>query len=270
MAKQSTLDGACSNKYTPEKHYHAQRFSRGGIGQAGVKHTNQKFEAWIDDWQWSSTNENLFPATVKFSVEGFDITLELNSTGPLVFHGDNGFSLKSEQGQASYYYSQPHIEVTANIETTNSTFQLSGKGWLDREWSTEALASDQEGWDWFSLHLTDGRKLMLYQLRHEDGDHHLSGSLVSSDGELMHLTANDLQLNIINRKTIQLEKKVVNDIPLEWQITLLDSDQSWHIKPLYEKQWMDTQIPYWEGIVIAIDKSGKTNAIGYMELTGYD
>ena len=27
---------------------------------------------------------------------------------------------------------------------------------MDREWSSQPLAPDQTGWDWFSLHLTSG------------------------------------------------------------------------------------------------------------------
>ena len=42
---------------------------------------------------------------------------------------------------------------------------MTGTGWLDREWSSQPLAPDQAGWDWFSLHLDDGARLMAYRLR---------------------------------------------------------------------------------------------------------
>ena len=40
---------------------------------------------------------------------------------------------------------------------------------MDREWSTSVLGEAYRGWDWFALHLDDGRDLMLYQLRRVDG-----------------------------------------------------------------------------------------------------
>ncbi|MEL7344465.1 MAG: lipocalin-like domain-containing protein, partial [Pseudomonadota bacterium] len=39
---------------TPQTHYSAERFARGGIGQAGV--TAEPFEAWIDDWSMAGPN----------------------------------------------------------------------------------------------------------------------------------------------------------------------------------------------------------------------
>ncbi|NIQ53074.1 MAG: carotenoid 1,2-hydratase, partial [Gammaproteobacteria bacterium] len=45
--------------------------------------------------------------------------------------------------------------------------------------------SDQAGWDWFALQLSDGHDVMLYQMRRRDGtpDPWSSGTLVEPDGE---------------------------------------------------------------------------------------
>ncbi len=53
---------------------------------------------------------------------------------------------------------------------------VSGRGWIDREWSSQSLGADQTGWDWLSLHLGDGEKLMLFRLRHKDGRNNLSAT----------------------------------------------------------------------------------------------
>ena len=39
--------------------------------------------------------------------------MSLEANGPLVFHGDKGYSIKSSEGQASYYYSQPFFKMKA-------------------------------------------------------------------------------------------------------------------------------------------------------------
>ena len=40
---------------------------------------------------------------------------------------------------------------------------------MDRKSSSQPFVADQTGWDWLSLHLSCGDKLMLYRLRQKDG-----------------------------------------------------------------------------------------------------
>src|SRR5216683_2883345 len=91
-------------------------------------------------------------------------------------------SKKSERGQASYYFSQPYFKVSGRITIDDRPAEVTGLAWMDREWSSQPLASDQTGWDWFSLHLTSGEKLMLYRLRQNDGHNNLFGNWIEPDG----------------------------------------------------------------------------------------
>ena len=60
----------------------------------------------------------------------------------------------------------------ASIAIDDKPVEVTGQAWMDREWSSQPLASDQTGWDWFSLHLNSGEKLMLYRLRQTDGNNY--------------------------------------------------------------------------------------------------
>ncbi len=257
---------------TPDGHFYEQRFARGGIGQAGVSRASdtKPFNAWIDDWQWQSSGAALFPARLSFNIGDREIILLLEATGDLVQNGVNGYSQKSEQGQASYYYSQPHIRVRGFVNQGLNKIYLSGQGWLDREWSSQALAANQQGWDWFSLHLDDGYKLMVYQLRHEDGKHWLSGNWIDPYGDSRTLDRDAIQLSLLDTREVRTGDDQSTELPLEWQLALVEQNRSWRIKPLYDQQWMDTQIPYWEGVVLVEDENGAHSGIGYMELTGYE
>ncbi len=89
-------------------HRFAQSFARGGIGQAGV--TLAPFRAWIDDWSMTADpgpGDALARLRLQADGAGFAYDLALATDRPPVPEGDHGFSLKSDQGQASYYYSQP-------------------------------------------------------------------------------------------------------------------------------------------------------------------
>jgi predicted secreted hydrolase len=256
---------------TPEGHYHEQRFARGGIGQAGVTEISRDgyFNAWVDDWEWRSNGAALLPAKLKFGIGDREVILLLESTGDLVANGVNGYSRKSAQGQASYYYSQPHIRVRGYVNQGVTKTYLTGKGWLDREWSSQALAGNQQGWDWFSLHLDDGHKLMVYQLRHADGDHWLSGNWISPHGANELLDGAAISLSPTRRSSISTGDNETRELPMEWQLVLVEQQRSWRIRPLYDEQWMDTRIPYWEGVVLVEDEQGRSSGVGYMELTGY-
>jgi predicted secreted hydrolase len=261
---------------TPEQHIFEQRFARGGIGQAGVNRLTDSggLDAWIDNWHWQSASDTLFPSTLEFNVGEHTVSFELNSTDHWVLNGDAGFSQKSAQGQASYYYSQPNIALKGTIKTNHKNISLSGNAWLDREWSSQALAQNQKGWDWFSLHLDDGSKLMVYQLRHdaEDellGDSWISGSWINADGEATHLDKDDIELNSLSERQIITSNNSSVTLPLDWSINLPTLNRSLTIKPLYDEQWLATSFPYWEGVVLVGDHNGQSVGKGFMELTGY-
>ncbi len=256
---------------TPDGHYHEQRFARGGIGQAGVTDIREQgyFNAWIDDWEWRSSDSSLLPARLKFSVGEREIELSLDATGEPVANGLDGYSQKSAQGQASYYYSHPHIRVRGFVNVGMDETYLSGNGWLDREWSSQALAENQQGWDWFSLHLDDGHKLMVYRLRHDNGDHWLSGNWIDPRGDTRLLNRGAIKLSSLRSGEIETGGGETRELPMEWRLALVEQQRSWRLRPLYDQQWMGTRFPYWEGVVLVEDENGDRSGVGYMELTGY-
>jgi len=129
---------------TPNAHFVAERLARGGIGQAGV--TVDPFAAWIDEWEMSGD----FDAP-KLSANGpdFGYDMQLSAQGPIVLQGDKGYSVKSAGGQSSYYYSQPFHDIAGTLHLPQGDVAVTGSAWLDREWSSQPLAADQTGWDWF-------------------------------------------------------------------------------------------------------------------------
>jgi predicted secreted hydrolase len=257
---------------SPEGHRFEQRFARGGIGQAGVREISRDgyFDAWLDDWQWRSEGIDVFPSRLRFSVGESLIDMRLESDTDWVLHDDRGYSQKSAFGQASYYYSQPGIDISGSVKIDGINITLSGSAWLDREWSSQALAKDQPGWDWFALHLDDGNKLMLYRLRSEGDESWLSGSWINRHGEKKHLSSEQIRMTPIITRPVSVDQNQRIYLPLEWSIKLPELNREWRVKPLYDDQWMATQFAYWEGVVLVEDIEGQSSGVGYMELTGYD
>ncbi|MBY5869781.1 lipocalin-like domain-containing protein [Rhizobium leguminosarum] len=243
-------------------HYVAERLGRGGVGQAGVQAT--PFRAWIDDWRMEDTERSGSDTFGNLSASAggpdFSYTLDLKANGPLVLQGDKGFSVKSANGQASYYYSQPFYEVAGTVTTSGSPVKVTGKAWLDREWSSQPLASNQTGWDWFSLHLNSGEKLMAFRLR-DDKDGFISANWISADGRTTPLSKDDIQLQPTRNATVDGRQ-----MPVEWRIRVPGKSLDITTRPLNDQSWMATSTPYWEG---PINFTGSTSGVGYLEMTGY-
>lgn len=177
------------------EHYVAERFARGGVGQAGAQAA--PFNAWIDDWNFATRPgavNALADMQLKASGAQFAYDLHLTSDRPLVLQGDHGYSRKSDQGQASYYYSQPFFTASGSLTIEGKTYQVSGPAWFDREWSSQPLAASQTGWDWFSLHLDRGEQLMLFRVRQKNGADYLTGTWIDQQGQTQTLHNADIQL----------------------------------------------------------------------------
>jgi predicted secreted hydrolase len=246
-----------------DSHRFGQTFARGGIGQAGV--AINPFQAWIDSWQMrgsgGTADLTLAPLELTASAADFAYTLQLAADRPLVLQGDAGYSKKSERGQASYYYSQPFFEVTGRITIDDKPADVTGLAWMDREWSSQPLASDQTGWDWFALHLDAGEKLMLYRMRQTDGHHYLTGNWILSDGKTQQLSAADISL------TSKAPVKVAgHELPVQWEIAIPLLGLVIETSPLNPQAWMGTSFSYWEG---PIHFHGSHTGVGYLEMTGY-
>jgi predicted secreted hydrolase len=247
---------------TKDRQYVAERLGRGGVEQAGV--IAAPFQAWIDNWTMKHAGQ-LSPAdldNLSLTANGTDFgySLNLKATGPLVLQGDRGFSVKSAAGQASYYYSQPFYDVSGAIELAGSEVRVKGKAWLDREWSSQPLAGNQTGWDWFSLHLDTGEKVMAFRLR-DDKEGFVSANWISADGLTTPLSTDDVHMEPVRQAKV--DGRVM---PVAWHIEIPGKSFDVTTQPLNDQSWMATSTPYWEG---PITFDGSTSGIGYLEMTGY-
>ena len=242
---------------TPNEHFTTERFARGGIGQAGVN--AEPFEAWIDEWKLVGKNFDELRLNAAGPNFGYDMSLE--AEGPLVFHGDKGYSVKSSEGQASYYYSQPFFKMKGTLTLPEGDINVEGNAWLDREWSSQPLSENQLGWDWFSLSLDNGAKLMGFQLRQTDGLNFSSSSWIEPDGSITSYGYNKFVAEPVKESNVYDKK-----IPTEWRLKLKDQNLDVIVKALNPNSWMNLSIPYWEGPVAV---SGSHSGLGYLEMTGY-
>jgi len=241
------------------RHYAAERYARGGVGQAGAQAV--PFNAWLDDWSFATRPGAASPlADMQLKAAGthFNYDLRLTSSRPLVLQGDNGYSRKSDEGQASYYYSQPFFQANGSVTLDGKTYQVSGPAWLDREWSSQPLTANQTGWDWFSLHLDSGEQLMLFRVRQKEGAPYLTGTWIDKAGQTQTLHNQDIQLTPLVTTEVAGRK-----VPVRWSLRIPGKQLDITPSAVNPNAWMDLSIPYWEGPVKF------QGGVGYLEMTGY-
>ncbi|QBF31176.1 lipocalin-like domain-containing protein [Thalassococcus sp. S3] len=244
---------------TPDRHFVTERLARGGIGQAGV--SVEPFEAWIDDWVMAGSSD-LTALTLRASGFDFSYDMTLKAEGPLVFHGQDGFSVKSEEGQASYYYSQPFFAIEGTLDLPGGEIPVTGHAWLDREWSSQPLSETQKGWDWFSLVFDNGDRMMAFQLRQTDGTVFSAASWITPDGDLTPLPNGALTAEPLEHAQV-----AQRDIPVVWRVRLPEKEVDVTVRALNPQSWMRTSVAYWEGPVLV---DGSHSGQGYLEMTGYE
>ena len=247
---------------TRDKHYADEKWSRDQADLAGV--SDSPFRVYLDDWQWTSTTDDLFPATLNANSDQFGYSLKLTNNAPYQKQGEQGYSTKSSDGKvASYYYSQPFINVSGEVIIDRVTHQVSGKGWIDREWSSQFLLDSQQGWDWFALRLGDETSLVVFQLRNSTTGEasYAHARLMQQDGSGIAISQQDITL--IATKQTEIDGR---DYPTEWQISIPTQQIELTVSALNPKAKMPLSVPYWEG---PISIEGTHSGSGYMELTGY-
>ena len=155
--------------------------SSGGLGVAGAK--EGELLVWNKDWRAELDGNVLTMSYVVRHASGdAHVQLQGKILHPIVLHGDRGYSKKGEcETCASHYYSIPAIQLHGTVAIGATTVKVHGLGWLDHEFMSNALQSSQEGWDWLSIMLKDGRSLMLFQVRGKHGSgNYLSGTLTQN------------------------------------------------------------------------------------------
>jgi len=200
------------------------------------------------------------------------IDLVLRTRKPPAVHGENGISVKAEGvGYASHYYSMTRLEASGTIGGRRAT----GQAWMDHEFGSSALRETQQGWDWFSLQLDNDAELMLYQIRRRDGtpDATSSGSLITSDGTVIHIRRDQMRITPTGRWR---SPKTGAVYPMGWRIAIPQFRIDVTVSPLMNDQELvtrtSTRVTYWEG---ACDVAGSFDNVAvegeaYVEMTGYE
>ena len=257
--------------------YHAERLNRAGPGLAGADLGSRRI--WNGNWEvrFDPAPAGAQPSQQLQAIsDEFSLRLALHSEKPPVTHGVGGVSQKAPgRGQASHYISYTRLEASGTLELGGRRFDVSGLAWMDHEFFTHQLTSDQTGWNWISVQLANGEELMLYRLRRRDAalDPFSAGTFVDARGVTRHLTAADFYFDPGVTWTSQ---ETAAQYPLHWTIRVPVLGLDLDVRTPLNTQELVSQHPnwptYWEGAITieGVEHARPVTGVGYLEMTGYD
>lgn len=243
---------------------HDQRAARSGLGLAEAQ--EGRTDVTIEDWSLKQAG-SAYAAEV--AAREFRYILRFEPTQGVLLEGERGFSRKGPgPGQASYYYSQPHLAVSGSVLIQGVERRVSGEAWLDHEWSSEPLPEGAVGWDWIGINLEGGGALMAFRIRSRDGGSFWAGgSLRTADGRVRVLKPAEVRFSALRRWR---SPRTGAEYPISVRVEA--GPVSLEVEPLMDDQELDarasTGTVYWEGAVRA-KQAEKPGGRGYLELTGY-
>ena len=244
---------------------HDQKIARAGFGLAAASEADTDLR--LGRWQMRRSAGGSY--RVSLPARDFSLELTLTPTQPLMLQGERGYSRKGPKAeQASYYYSEPQLQVSGTVTRQGKPLRVNGSAWLDHEWSSTVLDPRAVGWDWVGANLDDGSALMAFRIRRTDGSALWQHAVLRERSGRQRRFSGDT----VRFTPVRHWKSPRTQATYPVQLDLQVGAERWRLTPLQDDQELDsrqsTGAVYWEGAV-TLERDGRRAGRGYLELTGY-
>jgi predicted secreted hydrolase len=185
----------------------------------------------------------------RLKVQDADLTLKA-VTEPMAVEGSGLTGIRKPDDM--HYYSIPRLEARGSLRGR----PVRGVFWYDHQWGSSWVGAGL-GWDWWGLHLDDGRDLNAYALRD-----FRTGTVLRSVA-----TLGDRVLPLSAAPLEHWSSPAGVRYPVRWSLKAGDLDLE--VRPLFpdrETAVLGTLKSIWEGPVHA---GGSHTGRGFQELVGY-
>jgi predicted secreted hydrolase len=250
-----------------ERFFHVEKFARAALGEGSA--STHDLDVRVDDWSLTGPA----PFHLVAHAGGNAIDLALTSEKPPAIHGHDGISTKAACDTcASHYYSMTRLRTRGTLVYGGQKLAIvDGLTWMDHEFGSDELQTNQAGWDWFAIQLDDRREFMLYLLRQKDGTvtPASSGSYIAPDGTVTYLPRNAFIVTATGRWT---SPHTGGTYPSGWRVQIPRLGVDLHVTPTVQDQELSNTVggvSYWEGSVTIAGAADRPIGVGYVELTGY-
>ncbi len=277
-AKQLIFAHAAVTDVAGKRLLHDQRIARSsGVPGVDLAHASDAdTDVQLRDWSLVRLS-NHYQARANGSDFAFELALQ--ETQPLMLQGDQGLSRKGPQPeQASFYYSLPQLAVTGDLTLAGKAMAVTGRAWLDHEWSQSIMPPQAVGWDWIGMNLNDGSALTAFRLRDKAGGTVWAGGSWRAPGVALPVVFGPDQV-VFTPERFWKSAASGTTYPVQWSVDVpagpagANIAQRFTVRTVIDNQELDssrsTEAIYWEGLSELLDAQGQPVGQGYLEMTGY-
>ena len=153
---------------------------------------------------------------------------------------------------------------------------VDGEVWFDHQWGDFFVVGKPAGWQWFAIHLDDGRSLMIAEVRGAEGEVlAIDGTLIQSGSEqsVLDIEQDGIELEVQDYWT---STQTYGEYPAKWRLRIDSIDLDIVMTPSIADQevpalpYGNQAAAYWEGRVEVSDAaSGESLGLAFAELSGY-
>ena len=181
---------------------------------------------------------------------------------PLLEAGTGYVNLNTKN---TYYYSLTNLKAQGKLFLNNKKIPVTGKVWMDHQWSNSAESLDQ--WIWFSLQLDNNTEIVCFEF-----NDHKKKTFLASMIDPSNTSSHTDTLSFTPLGKPWKSKTTGTSYPLSWKIKIPAFNAQLEAKPLLTNQeLLFANINYWEGpLSITGTISGKkVKGQGFLELVGF-
>lgn len=259
-----------------------ERVARDTFGMGGA--ASDALSVHADDWVLAARSgrwgANAFVSRAGNGAIGLDLVHA--DRGTLVVHGDGGV-VRTGTCRTCVFVATSRVTIASRgtLRFDGATMRVEGTSWLDHDFGSREATDGEPGWDRFSVHLDDGRALMVFVTRsradgpQQEAVRHAIGTLVLRDGTVRRLGAGNVAVTV-RGGTVWHSPVTGIAYPSLWQIVVPEAGIDVSLAPIVAAQEIVPAnaggAPFWDGAVeVRDDPSGGAIAgWGHAELIGYD
>ncbi|MHB9019544.1 MAG: lipocalin family protein [Minisyncoccota bacterium] len=204
--------------------------------------------------------ENIKDREYHFKNSDLDLGLIFKKE-PLLIEGKGWIDLGIKD---TYYFSFSDIEAKGKIKTENGFESVSGKVWMDRQWSNGGYHPEDK-WTWFSIQLENGLDVLCFE--YGDKEKTRSATIYLPNGK--QISTRNISFKSLDKSWKSSVTKAVYE--LEWLIEI--PELNLRIKTIpknLDQEIIFGNINYWEGglsIEATLDDK-QIKGIGFLEMVG--
>jgi len=247
------------------------RTARGAaIGLAGAGAEPRR--VWVGDWQLKQTDTTVpgLSLTLHSQTAGIMLSLALHNEKSLV--SENAIRQSPDrQGAPFHFYIEPRMRANGRLRIGDTELPVHGIVSMEHAWGELPLPGGAVAVDRFTLHLDDGRELLLNRTHRVDGSGspNATGLLISAEGRSTLLNSGDVNLSPVD---YWRDDRTGAHYPIRWLLQIPGHALELVLSPYYEDQTGDAWLPFWAGPMRISSPSPVSTIVGngLVQLTGYE